>query len=520
MPIRIRSTVIVALIVVVSACSSNANSNDASAPTTTAPVTTRARPAGPAASFAALKGGAGISLVSSGSEKKIETTSSSPKELVAKLSAQVADELAPKGWTQQEFSASGNASAYDGETPANGRFSLHPTTKADYVTRVVVRRPTDPAKFNGTVVVEWLNVSGGVDASPDWTYLHDELIRRGYAWVGVSAQHIGVEGGMVAVSTPVSDMAGAGTGLVKLDPARYGSLHHPGDAYSYDIFTQVARGLRDPAALNPLGELVPKHVLAAGESQSAFMLTTYVNGVQPLTKMFDGFLIHSRGAAAAPLGKPNEGIGIANTIGLAPTKIRTDDEAPIIVVETESDVAGLLGYEKARQDDDPKFRLWEVAGTAHVDRYQLGFIADAFSCGNPVNEGPHSYVVKAALAALNTWVTKGTEPPKAPRLAVDDAGEYVTDTDGIVKGGIRTPLVDVPVDRLTGVAAPGGDVACVLAGQTIPLTAAQIAARYASVDDYTKKFNAATDKAIKDGYVLPADRKALLSEAKPDRIAG
>ena len=43
-------------------------------------------------------------------------------------------------------------------------------------------------KFNGTVVVEWLNVSGGVDAAPDWTFAHTELIREGYAWVGVSAQ--------------------------------------------------------------------------------------------------------------------------------------------------------------------------------------------------------------------------------------------------------------------------------------------------------------------------------------------
>ena len=45
-----------------------------------------------------------------------------------------------------------------------------------------------PKKFNGTVVVEWLNVSGGTDDAPEWTLSHNQLIRDGFAWVGVSAQ--------------------------------------------------------------------------------------------------------------------------------------------------------------------------------------------------------------------------------------------------------------------------------------------------------------------------------------------
>ena len=42
------------------------------------------------------------------------------------------------------------------------------------------------------MVVEWLNVSGQVDANPDWTMTHNELIRDGFAWVGVSAQAVGL----------------------------------------------------------------------------------------------------------------------------------------------------------------------------------------------------------------------------------------------------------------------------------------------------------------------------------------
>ena len=44
-------------------------------------------------------------------------------------------------------------------------------------------------KFNGTVVVEWLNVSASTaDASADWNAAHREIMRSGYAYVGVGAE--------------------------------------------------------------------------------------------------------------------------------------------------------------------------------------------------------------------------------------------------------------------------------------------------------------------------------------------
>ncbi len=158
---------------------------------------------------------------------------------------------------QEEYAVAGTADAYStkGAYPEDGKIALTPTTSAPYKTRIVVRRPKDPADFSGTVVVEWLNVSGGLDASPDWTYAADELVRNGDAWVGVSAQQIGVEGGPVAVMTPVSEAGGAGKGIKAQDPARYSTLHHPGDAYSYDIYTQVARALRSPGERRPARRL-------------------------------------------------------------------------------------------------------------------------------------------------------------------------------------------------------------------------------------------------------------------------
>ena len=59
----------------------------------------------------------------------------------------------------------------------------------------------------------------------------------GFAVVGVSAQRVGVEG-------PTAELAALGMVSPSLkgdDPERYGDLQHPGDDFSYDIFTQAAR---------------------------------------------------------------------------------------------------------------------------------------------------------------------------------------------------------------------------------------------------------------------------------------
>jgi len=194
------------LALLASACSSGGSSKSGSTTTTkptTGPSTTTApaRPAGPAADLSKeITGGTGPFIG--------EATTPNLKKA---------------GYVQHEYVASGTATSYkaQGALTRNGRWSFAPDTKAAYSTRILVRRPANAADFTGTVVVEWNNVSGGVDADPDYTSLGTEITRHGDAWVGVSAQIIGVEGGPVLVAAP--DAAGvACKGLKKLDPARYG----------------------------------------------------------------------------------------------------------------------------------------------------------------------------------------------------------------------------------------------------------------------------------------------------------
>jgi hypothetical protein len=124
------------------------------------------------------------------------------------------------GYRLAEYFVSGDAHSYGTAAPltADGRWRSVTTdaTTTPYTTRVLVMTPADPEEFNGTVFVEWLNVSGGLDASPDWTHGHLQMAREGAAYVGVSAQLVGVNQLKSSTGPPVPG-----------DPARYGFLSHP-----------------------------------------------------------------------------------------------------------------------------------------------------------------------------------------------------------------------------------------------------------------------------------------------------
>ncbi|RAY12975.1 hypothetical protein DPM19_22835 [Actinomadura craniellae] len=427
------------------------------------------------------------------------------------------------GYTQSEFLVSGTAASYTAAVPlgSDGRWQAEPATTAPYTTRIVVYRPADAARFNGTVVVEWLNVSAGADAGAEWIFSHTELIREGYAWVGVSAQAAGANN------------------TKSLDPARYAAVSHPGDSYSYDIFSQAGQAVRDSAA-KVLGGLEPRRVLGEGESQSGFRLATYINAVHPLVNVYDGYFVHSRGGRGAPLSEPPQQIVLPPSV----VRSRTDLDVPVLSLETETDV--MFGSLGARQDDTARFRLWELAGTAHADSYitivgrgdtgtretalrELNLMLDpptelgeAGSCTSPINTGQQHYVLNTAQYWLNRWVATGQAPPRAPRLQVDTSGllpAFVLDAHGNVKGGLRTPAVDAPVATLSGLGQTGS-VFCFLFGTTTPFGAAKLATLYPTRAHFVARWSAATASGVAAGFVRPADAALLVAAARASEIGG
>jgi hypothetical protein len=432
------------------------------------------------------------------------------------------------GYLEEEYFISGEATAYaaSGSPTGDGRWTVAETSRAPYTTRLLVRRPADLRRFDGTVLVEWLNVSSGQDTDVEFAQAHDELLAHGTVWVGVSAQSVGVAGG--------ASMAMPGlvpSPLKTWDPVRYASLAHPGDDYSYDMFSQAAAALLHPQGADPLAATPPRVLLAAGESQSAARMVTYVNAVHPVAGAFDGFLIHSRGDGGAPL-RTGEALP-------SPARIRADLDVPVFQFETETDLLG-LPFIDARQPDTDQLRTWEVAGTAHLDRHLLDTLRDAArpsdgapaaaagtqlvaepaadpieaQCG-PVNDGPQAAVLSKAVAELRTWASGGAPPAPGHPIEVRD-GAVARDEHGIALGGIRTPPVDVPLAALRGDNAVAGTYACSLFGSTTRFDAATLARRYPDRSTYVDAVERAARSAVDAGHLLEVDAQAFVDAARRD----
>jgi hypothetical protein len=422
-------------------------------------------------------------------------------------------DLATLGYGVEEFFVSGTAESYASDDTA------------DYTTRIVVLQPNDRAACNGTVIVEWLNVSGGLDAPAVWSMAHREIARSGYAYVGVSTQQVGIEGGTSLVGIDMS--------LKTQNAERYSQLHHPGDEFSYDIYTQVGRLIRGGA----VDGLNPETVLGVGESQSAAFLTTYINVVDPEAATYDGFLVHSRFGNTAAL----DGISLfeEDESTLAAVPFRPDLRVPVLAFITETDLVGgfRVGYHAVRQPDSDRLRTWELPGAAHADNYTIiGSFMDSGSAPltdlaatyAPTNElmgeklsyqinfGPqHHYALQAAVAHLNDWVRTGKPAPSAPPIALTGTEPVVPELDanGLAKGGVRTPWVDVPTARLSGL-APDESLMSFIFGSGEVFDADTLNRLYPSgKPDYLERFTAALDEAIEAGFILAADRAEILELA-------
>ena len=383
-------------------------------------------------------------------------------------------DLAASGYVEEEFYVSGVADAYatDGAKLASS---------VPYRTRVIVRRPVSADDFNGTVLVEWQNVTAGYDLDALWNRRH---VREGYAWVGVSAQRVGVNQ------------------LRGWSPTRYGTLDVTGaglfltDQLSYDIYADAARALPDL-----LGGLDVERVLAVGASQSAGRMAVYYNAVLPQEQpVFDGF---------------------AFVVGTAPTRVGPE---PIIQVLSETDVTNPA----TRRPDDNLFRRWEVAGAAHsgwegyeyripLSARDLGAVP-VYDCTNPpLSRVPLSQVIESAYGHLARWVEGGAPPPSAPYLEFDGLTK-VRNELGLAQGGIQLSQVAVPVALNTG--SNSGPSFCILLGTHRPFDEAQLDELYRNHGQYVSGVARSDDANVAAGYLLEADAEENQRAAAHSSVGG
>ncbi|MCU1463257.1 MAG: hypothetical protein JWO37_3332 [Acidimicrobiales bacterium] len=396
------------------------------------------------------------------------------------------------GYVEQEFFFEGRATAYD-ISPV-GLASMGdgaPLPPSPYRTRMIVRRPANPARFNGTVVLEWLNVTSGYDFEATWVENRRELLRDGYAYVAVTAQ-----------------VAGA-SALKAYDPVRYAGLVHPGDQYSYDMFSQAAQALRRPIGANPMGRLRTQRVLAMGESQSGITLTNYINAVYPKVQpVIDGFA-------------PDTSSGAMPNV-----------KVPVLRIVTEFEGVA------SKQPDSAFYRQWDVAGASHADKQGGDYVLQTQNrdFGMPpgtnwplapndtpgptgtclIGRFPRYLANDAALVALDRWVRHGVPPPIAPRMKANADGSVRRDANGNALGGLRLPAIDVPTASYHG--EQSNECAFTL-GRTDPFSAAKLRAMYGTHDRYVALVGTAVDAAVRAGFLLPADAAAVRADAVSSAVA-
>ena len=420
-------------------------------------------------------------------------------------------DLAAVGYVVEEFFVSGAACSFrfaDGHSADfNGNWTTEPDETAPFTTRIFVVRPSDPAKFNGVLLAHWQNVSAGYENG--WPT--GEEIYSGYAWMAVSAQAEGINGGRNKEQY----------GLRQWDPARYGALSHPGDAFSYDIFASavsqaLARSAGGPGG--PLADLKTEKVIAVGGSQSALRLATFVNAVQPHRKVFDGFLLLSHFGVASPLQERS----LASLFDLAGgtrnaawCQIADRGDVPVMVVDTQAE--SLMHY-PARQPDTDSFRTWQIAGAPHAPPSATAMknlagerdgVVDAGGGRQGRNVVEWGYVSDAAIRSLRRWCKEGVAPPRFDLLTVDVSAqqpELSMDEVGNVRGGIRPPEVAAAV----GVHSAG---LADLLGRSVLFDRAQMIEVHGDRAGFLKSWDAAVDTLQTAGLLLPSQRESLLARA-------
>jgi len=408
------------------------------------------------------------------------------------------------GYVEEEYFIEGMAQIYEpeGGLSRDGKWILNKTEIKPYRTRILVQRPKDPAKFNGTVVVEWLNVSSGYDLS-----MGDpkELYEYGFAYAGVSVQPMGVHG-----------FSGAPEGLTVWDPERYSALYVSGDGVSYDIFTQAARAVgpsRNVKAqkVDPMGGLTVKKVIGTGGSQSGNRLLSYANGILPIEKAFDALISTVQAGGfdfeeavqhdkTAPSGRQ-----------YIQCELRDDLDTPILVLNSEAESSFF-----PRQPQTDVFRYWDVAGAPHGPvRYMItkrertdrdGLSNNLANYLSRPKDVCWSVVLGAAMLRVNEWITEGKAPPVITPMEVrPDGRDYVRDEYGNSLYGVRLPEVEVPIGAYSGRSR----------SSFVPMSAEDLKKLYPTHDDYVAKVTAAAEAARDGGFISAksADEYIIAAQA-------
>jgi hypothetical protein len=440
-------------------------------------------------------------------------------------------------YVEEEFLVSGEATVYTYNDPPVPEVIIPQDPDVPYTTRIIVRRPENSNKFNGTVVIEWWNSTAGFDTAPVWDPSAEFYARKGWVYVGVTNS-----------TTSLGFLVGGCRLFGFLPPTcgtRYATLSMPENGQAYEMISQIANLLKSDSPENPLPEgFDVERIFHAGQSQQGGSMVTYATAFHfPVN---DGYFVQAAGnARPINFGPACGATGSDPYPDCTPRltgsdrQVRTDLPVPVYRAQTETDMSGVIGN-NSRQTDTANFRYYEMAGTAHTTVHvdievlpPLLFPPNGLSledtCLFPINtiaDGPvfGSMIYNAMWQNMEDTVTSGADPPHGDLIDVA-GGAIVRDGFGNALGGIRLPQMDVPIATYgphntvdLSLPLPPGilgllNLFCVLTGTVTDFDAATLAALYPNNGAYQSPFSQATNTLKNQGFLLSQDSKRLIFEA-------
>lgn len=453
-------------------------------------------------------------------------------------------DLAAHGYVEEEYLVAGQADDWTWDEALRPV----PVGPLPFTTRVLLRRPADPAAFSGALYLEPNHAD--YDRSLTWSATAPWLVRSGHAHAGVTQE--------LAV---LPDLA-------RWDAARYAALSIPRPGMRWDIVGLVAAALTGGAGGPLPADWVVSRVIMSGWSQTGTFCRTFLGEGFHARSQADGrpaiggyvICISSGGAARAgygvlrppaelPPGDPRRVIGAH---GVPVVELLSEGESETHRSVLRPDADGPDAGTRASGGSGDLYRLYQVAGTGHVtgrhelvtNRLQMadrGWPPGPADVNERPSDGRMDLVARAVFAAVDRWVADGTAPPRMPsRFRYDDPGgpgtrgvmpeslPLLRDADGNVVGGIRTPWVDVPLGghypHSTPVPgrcqpaphAPYADPAMLadLRAHLAPFPAAELTRRYGDLGSYLARLGAAAHAAAVDGWLLAEDLAEYLAHAR------
>ena len=430
------------------------------------------------------------------------------------------EDLGKSGYVEEEFLVSGDANIYEYVDDESQSSAVRMRDEAiPYTSRLLIRRPADAERFNGTLYLEVLNPTAGWDGDPIWQNTHEYMMREGAIYAGLTSKPVALNF--------LRDKWGRDP-YPQRDSSRYAKLEMPYFGQIWDMLSEVAALLKSPDADgNPLAGFPVRRTILTGYSQSVAYQVTYANSFHARERMpdgtplIDGYFL-SAGGSAKNINRPTR-----ETEGLPPGDRRNmvDVDVPVVRFQTETEVPR---SHRLRQHppEYPLVRIYEMAGGAHVDQAtvdvggkaltrDLGLPSFAAGCDNPVNPVRIGYVQSATLEIIDQWVRGTAEPPPSRVIDLvdgeDGSMEIARDAAGNALGGVRLPSLAAPL----GSYLPNNTGAgfCFLIGSFVPFEKSEVARLYPERQDYVVQVIDAAGRAVADRFLLEADAQRLRKEA-------